>query len=258
MQPLQTWRFLTPAHLPWTLRRLRELVVDRATGAPPRTERARRFVEEHARAGDPDDVLRALDRFAREVRFLMSVGPEKGPLMAELLDPLPAGARVLELGAYCGYSAILIAQHLGPQGRLVSVENDPVAVEVARANVAHAGLADRVQVVEGASTEVIPSLTGPFDLVFLDHWKDLYATDLKRIEACGLLRPGSTVVADNVGEVFGAAKYLDYVRGCGRYDSQHRPATIEYSAIPDAVEISIYRGESVPRSSAVSRGEASA
>jgi catechol O-methyltransferase len=253
MQAAQIWRFLTPAHLPWTLGRLRELVVDRATGAPPRAVRARRFVEEHARAGDPDEVLRALDRFAREVRFLMSVGPDKGPLMAELIDPLPADARILELGAYCGYSAILIAQRLGPQGRLVSVEKDPVAAEVARANVAHAGLTDRVEVIEGASTEVIPSLTGPFDLVFLDHWKDLYAVDLQRIEACGLLREGSTVVADNVGEVFGAAKYLAYVRECGRYDSQHRPATIEYSTIPDAVEISIYRGEE-----AWTSGEASA
>ena len=65
-------------------------------------------------------------------------------------------------------------------------------------------------------------------------------------------------MADNVGEVFGAAKYLDYVRGCGRYDSQHRPATIEYSTIPDAVEISVYRGDPDPRRGAVSRGGASA
>jgi len=135
MQSLQIWRFLTPSLLPWTLRRVSETVVDRVTGAPPRAERARDFVATHAKRGDPADVLRALDRFAREVRFLMSVGPDKGPLMAELLDPLPDNARVLELGAYCGYSAILIAQRLGAAGRLVSVEKDPVCAAVTRANV---------------------------------------------------------------------------------------------------------------------------
>jgi catechol O-methyltransferase len=243
MQIPRVWRFLTPSVLPWTLRRLGEFVVDLLTGAPPRPIRAQQFVEANAKRGDPDDVLRALDRFAREVRFLMSVGPDKGPLMAELIDPLPANARVLELGAYCGYSAILISQRLGPGGHLVSIEKDPVAVKVARANVTYAGLSDRVEIIEGSSTEVIPSLDGPFDLVFLDHWKDLYTVDLQRLESCGLLRTGSTVVADNVGEVFGAGQYLDYVRGCGRYDSENRPATIEYSAIPDAVEISVFRGD---------------
>ena len=194
----QIWRFLSPSVLPWTVRRAWDIVVDRLKRAPPRTVRAREFVEATAKRGDPEDVLRALDRFAREVRFLMSVGPEKGPLMAELLDPLPENARVLELGAYCGYSAILIAQRLGPGGRLVSVEKDPVAAEVARANVAYAGLSERVEVIQGASESVIPTLEGPFDLVFLDHWKDLYEPDLRRLEAGGLLRPGSTVVADNV------------------------------------------------------------
>lgn len=70
----------------------------------------------------------------------------------------------------------------------------------------------------------------------------MYRSDLELLEKSGLLHPGSIVVADNVGEVFGAADYLDYVRNCGRYDSENRPATIEYTQIPDAVEISIYRG----------------
>ena len=112
----------------------------------------------------------------------------------------------------------------------------------ADANVAHAGYADRVEILEGASTEVLGTLDGVFDLVFLDHWKDLYEQDLRRIEERGLLREGGIVVADNVGEMFGADAYLSYVRGCGRYDSENRPAHIEYSDLPDAVEISVYRG----------------
>ena len=162
---------MTPSVLPWTLRRACEIVVDAVTGVPPRVERARDFVAANAARGNPDDVLRALDRFARDVRFLMSVGSDKGPLMAELVAPLPEGARVLELGAYCGYSAILIAKQLPPGGRLVSIELDPVSVAAARANVEYAGLADRVDIIEGASTDVIATLAEPFDLVFLDHWK---------------------------------------------------------------------------------------
>jgi catechol O-methyltransferase len=57
-----------------------------------------------------------------------------------------------------------------------------------------------------------------------------------------LLKQGSVVVADKVGEIFGADKYLNYVRTCGRYDSSNRVATIEYTSLPDAVEISIFKG----------------
>jgi catechol O-methyltransferase len=238
---MQIWRFLQPAALGFSFRMLRETLIDRLTGAAPLPLRVRDFVAQHARPGDPEDVLRTMDRFATEVRFLMNIGPDKGPLVRELLAQLPRDARILELGAFCGYSSILLADTLGDAGRIVSIEVSAAAVEGARANVEFAGLGDRVEILHGGSTETIPTLEGSFDLVFLDHWKNLYKTDLEAIEANGLLRPGSIVVADNVGPIFGAAKYLDYVRNCGRYESENRVATIEYSSIPDAVEISTYR-----------------
>lgn len=241
-QLTQLAKFLSPKALPWSLGRAYEFVADRLTGAAPRVEQVRQFVEENAQRGDPQDVLRAMDRFAREKRFLMNVGPEKGPLMAELIGRLPANARVLELGAYCGYSAIMISGQLGPEGKLTSIEVDPHSVRASRANVAYAGFAEKVEVLEGPSSDVIQTLSGPFDLVFLDHWKDLYEQDLRLIEERGLLRTGSIVVADNVGEMFGADAYLDYVRSCGRYETENRPAHIEYSDLPDAVEISVYQG----------------
>lgn len=238
---MQIWRFLQPSALGFSFRVLRDTLIDRLTGAAPLPLRVRDFVAQHARRGDPEDVLRTMDRFATEVRFLMNIGPDKGPLVRELLARLPRDARILELGAFCGYSSILLADTLGDAGRIVSIEVSAAAVEGARANVEFAGLGDRVEIHHGGSTETIPTLEGPFDLVFLDHWKNLYKTDLEAIEANGLLRPGSLVVADNVGPLFGATEYLDYVRTCGRYDSENRVATIEYSSIPDAVEISVYR-----------------
>lgn len=238
---MQIWRFLQPSALGFSFRVLRDTLIDRLTGAAPLPLRVRDFVAQHARRGDPEDVLRTMDRFATEVRFLMNIGPDKGPLVRELLARLPRDARILELGAFCGYSSILLADTLGDAGRIVSIEVSAAAVEGARANVEFAGLGDRVEIHHGGSTETIPTLEGSFDLVFLDHWKNLYKTDLEAIEANGLLRPGSLVVADNVGPLFGATEYLDYVRTCGRYDSENRVATIEYSSIPDAVEISVYR-----------------
>ena len=238
---MQIWRFLQPAALGFSFRLVRETLIDRLTGAAPLPLRVRDFVAQHARRGDPEDVLKTMDRFATEERFLMNIGPDKGPLVRELLAGLPRDARILELGAFCGYSSILLADTLGDRGKIVSVEISAAAVEGARANVEFAGLGDRVEIHHGGSTETIPTLEGPFDLVFLDHWKDLYKTDLQEIEANGLLRPGSLVVADNVGPLFGATEYLDYVRTCGHYETEHRVATLEYSSIPDAVEISVYR-----------------
>ncbi len=238
---MQLWRFLQPSVLGFTLRTGIQALIDKLKGAPSRPVQAARYVAQHALAGDPDDVLRTLDQFAKQERWLMSIGPKKGPLIRELAQRLPANARILEIGAYCGYSSIMIANALGPAARITSIEVDANAVASSRANVEHAGLSDRITFIHGASTRMIPTLEGHFDLVFLDHWKDLYKPDLQLIENRKLIGPGSIVVADNVGKIFAPEAYLDYVRNCGHYDCEHREATIEYTSVPDAVEISTYR-----------------
>lgn len=232
---------LRPAYRGLLGRLMRVAVVDRLLGRAPLPLRVRDHVRANARRGDPASVLAAMDRYAVEERFLMNIGPEKGPLVQELVGRLPDGARVLELGAFCGYSSILWALALGRDGRVLSVEKSGASVEASRAIVEFAGLSDRVEFVHGASSDVIPTLEGPFDLVFLDHWKDLYEADLRAIEAQRLIRAGSVVVADNVGPMFDPERYLEYVRTCGHYETEHRECTIEYSDAPDAVEISVYR-----------------
>lgn len=238
---MKLWRFLLPAAWGFTARQAAHIVIDRLRGAPPRPVQAARYVAEHARPGDPADVLRTLDRFSEEQRWLMSVGPEKGPLLQEMAGRMPQQCRVLELGAYCGYSSIMIAMALGPNCQVVSIEIEADAVASARANVEVAGLGGQIHFVHGPSSQMIGQLEGHFDLVFLDHWKDLYKTDLQAIEERGLIGPGSIVIADNVGEIFAADTYLDYVRNCGRYQSENRRASIEYTSLPDAVEISVYQ-----------------
>lgn len=238
---MKYWKFLEPSMLGFTLKNAAHLVIDKATGAPPRPVRVAEYVRAHAARGDAQDVLRTIDRFAREERWLMNVGPEKGPLIEEMATRLPSQARVLELGAYCGYSSIMIAKALGPEAHVTSIEINEVCVESARANVDMAGLSDRITFLHGASTDTLATLQGRFDLVFLDHWKDLYTTDLKLMEERGLVGTGTIVVADNVGEIFSPDEYLHYVRTSERYDSEHREAQIEYTNRPDAVEISVHR-----------------
>ncbi|NNH68737.1 O-methyltransferase [Nocardia uniformis] len=172
-------------------------------------------------AGDPDAVLAAMDDFARHSSMLVNVGDEKGLI----LDAAVSRTRpkvVLELGTYCGYSAVRMARALPRNARLVSVEFCADNARVARAIIAHAGLADRVSVVVGTigdGGETVQRLVdehqftpGTVDFIFIDHAKQAYLPDLKTILEAGWLHPGTVVVADNV-RIPGAPAYLAYMRG---------------------------------------------
>lgn len=239
---MKAWLFLKPKAIGFTLRTLSQGLIDKVKGAPIRPVQVANYVEEHANAGDAQHVLDTIDRFAREERWLMNIGPDKGPLVKELAERLPANARILELGAYCGYSSIMWANTFGAQASITSIEIDQDSVVSCRRNAEMAGVSDQITFLHGPSGKMLATLSEPFDLVFLDHWKDLYTADLQLIEKQGLIRPGSIVVADNVGEIFAPEEFLGYVRSCGRFDCEHRQATIEYTSVPDAVEIAVYRG----------------
>ena len=196
--------------------------------------------------GDAESVLRAIDSYAWSVNWLMNVGDRKG----EILDEEVRRARpqlVVELGGYCGYSAVRIARLLPPGGRLFSFELDPRFAAIAEQVVRSAGLSDRVVHVVGPADESLRrlrELTGrdSADLIFFDHWKDRYLPDIRTAEECGALRPGTVVVADNV--IYpGTPEYLAHVRAHPRFRSVFHPAQLEYSTdVPDGVEVSVYLG----------------
>lgn len=215
----------------------------------------RDHVIEQAPAGDPDAVLAAMDDFARNRAMLVNVGDEKGLI----LDAAVAQAQpklVLELGTYCGYSAVRMARALPQGGRLVSVEFNAANADVARAIIAHAGLADRVTVVVGTigdGGETVRRLTdeyefkpGAVDFLFLDHVKEAYLSDLKIILAAGWAHPGTVAVADNV-KIPGAPEYLAYMRAADEktWRTVERSTHVEYqSLLKDLVLVSEYLGES--------------
>ena len=141
--------------------------------------------------------------------------------MLHLLARLTPAQRILEIGTLGGYSTIWLARALAPGGTLVSLEVDPRRAEVARANLARAGLAAAVEVRVGAALETLPALAregaGPFDLVFVDADK---ANNPAYVEwAIRLGRTGTLIVIDNVvrdGDILDAASSDVAVRGTRR------------------------------------------
>ena len=125
----------------------------------------------------------------------IAVSMQQGKFLCLLAGAIRA-RRILEIGTLGGFSAIWLARGAGPRGRVVTLEYEPKHAEVARANLQRAGVADRVQVIVGAELDTLPTLRGPFDLIFIDADKENNAAYLEW--AVRLARPGSVVVVDNV------------------------------------------------------------
>ncbi|MEE6179194.1 O-methyltransferase [Mycobacterium sp. 050134] len=198
------------------------------------------FVLKNARPDDIGHVLATIDKFAYEKSMLINVGDEKGLILdAAVRRANPAVA--LELGTYCGYGALRIAQ-AAPDARVFSVELAEANAANARRIWEHAGVADRVTCVVGTIGDggrTLDSLaeehgitSGTLDFVFLDHDKDAYLDDLKSIMARGWLRPGAIVVADNV-RIPGAPKYRDYMRQQQgkQWNTVEHKAHLEYQSL---------------------------
>ena len=128
--------------------------------------------------------------------------------------------RILEIGTLGGFSGIWMARALPPDGRLITLEISPKHAEVARRNFARAGVADRAEVRVGPALETLPTLSGPFDLIFIDADKPGYPDYFPL--AVKLSRPGTLIVADNVvrkGAVADAASTDDMVKGIQRFNA---------------------------------------
>jgi predicted O-methyltransferase YrrM len=186
---------------------------------------------------DASEVLNSIEETAL-AGDLPIIGPVKGEALDQILRELRP-LRALEVGTLVGYSAIRIARQLPEKGKLTCVEVDPRMAAVARSNLRLAGLAGAVEVVVGDAKSVLKGLDGRMDFVLIDARKDEY---LRYLRACEhLLRPGSVVVADNVGTFADqVAGYLRYVRESGRYSSSTIEAPLNSDpSIQDAMEVSV-------------------
>jgi predicted O-methyltransferase YrrM len=166
----------------------------------------------------------ALEASVRAGLPAIQVSPAQGKFL-HLLARLIGATSILELGTLGGYSTIWMARAFGGKGQLVTVEANPKHAEVARANLAFAGLSDRVELQVGSALEVLPQLAqqgrGPFDLIFIDANKsnmpEYFAWALQ------LSRPGTLIIADNVirqGKVIEAASTDADIQGVRRFNER--------------------------------------
>lgn len=126
----------------------------------------------------------------------IEVAPVAGKLLS-LLVRISSARRVLEIGTLGGYSTIWLARAVGEDGRVVTIEAETAHAAVARRSIDAAGVGERVDIRVGRGADVLPTLVGGFDLVFIDADKESNTVYLDWAAKLG--HPGTVVIVDNIG-----------------------------------------------------------
>lgn len=163
-----------------------------------------RYLEEHSSAEDP--VLKELSRHTH----LNAVHPQmlSGRILGGFLtfiSQLVSPKKILEVGTYTGYSAICLAKGLAPGGKLITLDFNDELRQTALSFFEKAGFDQVIELINGDALEVIPDLSGPFDLVFIDANKEGYPSYYELIVP--KVSKGGFILADNV---LWGGKVLDF------------------------------------------------
>jgi caffeoyl-CoA O-methyltransferase len=144
-----------------------------------------------------DDLLKRMPGEAEAKGIpLIHISPDQGKFLQVLIGAVGA-KKVLEVGSLFGYSTLWMARALPADGKLITVELNPLHAEATRENIARAGLGDKVEVSQGDARKILPQLAGeaPFDLAFIDAEKAQYVDYFEQVMK--LMRKGGLVIADN-------------------------------------------------------------
>ncbi|KAH8099470.1 O-methyltransferase family 3 protein [Cristinia sonorae] len=148
----------------------------------------------------PDETLDfALKNSAEHGLPSIAVSTSQGKYLNLLARSIGA-KRILEVGTLGGYSTIWLARALPEDGKLITFEIDKTHADVAQANINHAGVSSKVQIILGPATDTLAKVERhpdhPFDLAFIDADKENNLTYF--LEAKRLLRKGGVIIVDNV------------------------------------------------------------
>lgn len=147
-----------------------------------------------------DSLLVEIEGYAQQHRQ-----PIADPEVAQLMRVLVRSRRprhLLEIGTNIGYSVVVLGRELGPDAKIETIEIDAATLDVARQFVSRASLAPEIVFHHGAALEILPSLEGAFDFVFIDCVKTEYEQYLDLVVP--KLERGGLIVFDNLlwkGEV---------------------------------------------------------
>lgn len=161
----------------------------------------------------PEDEALQIIRANTAARGLpeIQIRPEEGKML-QFLAALIGARRILEIGTLAGYSGIWLARGLPPGGRLITLELDPRHAQVAREHFALAGVADRVEIMEGDAAASLERLARaePFDMVFIDADKESYpaylAWALEHVRSGGLITAHNAFRGGHLHDDDGAAR----------------------------------------------------
>ncbi len=153
----------------------------------------------------PEDAALEAARLQHEAENLpaIHISPDEGKLLFVLLRAVGA-RRVLEIGTLGGYSGIWIARALPPDGQLTTIERDPKHAAAARRAFAEAGVASKIELIEGDARAVLAGLSPGFDAVFVDADKEplaeYYREGMRLLAVGGLLLCDNAIIQDRVAD----------------------------------------------------------
>ena len=139
-------------------------------------------------------VLREIRKEAIE-QFVPIIRPETANLLQTLIK-MNTPKNILEVGAAVGFSASLMAETAGSDAKIITIENYKPRIPIANANIKRAGFDNQITLLEGDATDILPTLDGPFDFVFMDAAKGQYINFWPEIKR--LTKEGGMIVTDNV------------------------------------------------------------
>lgn len=145
---------------------------------------------------DPGDseIVEEIERQAIAGRVPI-IRQEMGSLL-KVLIALKKPSGILEIGTAVGYSSILMAENMPENCTITTIEKYEKRIPAARENFKRAGYEDRITLIEGDAAEVLKSLSGTYDMIFMDAAKGQYIHFLS--EVMRLLAPGGMLISDNV------------------------------------------------------------
>jgi predicted O-methyltransferase YrrM len=154
------------------------------------------YIDTHV-VGDDPALRAAIDASVSAGLPPIAVAPNQGKLL-HLLARLQGASKILEIGTLAGYSTIWLARAVAPGGRVITLESEAKHADLARANIARAGLSAVIDVRVGKALDTLPGLAAaaPFDLIFIDADKQHIPEYFEW--AVTLSKPGSLIVVDNV------------------------------------------------------------
>ena len=165
----------------------------------------------NAHSSEEPEILKKLNRetHLKMMQSRMLSGHLQGRLLS-LLSHLTHPKCILEIGTYTGYSAICLAEGLAEGGILHTIDNNPERDAFVNRFIEEAKMTDKIRTYVGDARKVIPTITGVFDIVFIDADKSGYATYYDLI--IDRVKPGGIIITDNVlwsGKVIDPVKAND-------------------------------------------------